>query len=739
MSDPAVCSFITKILCAQGGGVPSEALPQHLELPGQQLERILQEAGNERFLVARQGLSCRVLAVSSVRLCLRNECGGCDCLHICKNYIQGRCYRPASGRGSCKYSHDVFSETNRKVLKNHELSGLNEDELRVLLLQNDPFLLPDVCNFYNKGEGNCQQDNCNKLHVCRFFLRGKCRFLKCKRSHNLLQPNTLKLLLAGGVDDKMAWNIQTICDHKTAELARELGSQKVHPSNPTVSTHGEEKKHIVGIEGEHKSSPDQASLLHVFMDHLQQQRPATRDLKSRGVGQEFPVKSSRYGDQGSLTPMPRPEARVKQIQISGVKAAPPPPPPKSTQDEEKKKNNEICLFYVWQFCKRKNNCDMIHYHLPYRWQVYTGTNWNDLSQMEEIEKAYCDPTITSLLNPPINFKTMMSYTNPVRRQSTPSSVTKPAKFIFTTKWLWYWKNDLNQWVEYGQQDGQRQGSSLSSDDLENLFLSQPDGTFQFQAGSQQYEINFKDMIQRNLLYQTQREVQRRPKYVSPEDVKKKKGHQDQSPASIPEPKYPKEWDKSLLPVIGYKSIEVSKASSEYTTMEKLFQKTMNDYTIVSIKRIQNPSLWQVFQWQKEQMKKKKGGQDIEEKLLFHGTGWSNLEAICNDNFDWRICGTNGTVYGKGSYFARDAQYSHKYCQAEAKLKNMFVARVLVGDFVVGHATYNRPPAKSAGLTNCYDSCVDKMLDPSIFVIFEKYQIYPAYIISYTEEKKCVVA
>lgn len=32
------------------------------------------------------------------------------------------------------------------------------------------------------------------------------------------------------------------------------------------------------------------------------------------------------------------------------------------------------------------------------------------------------------------------------------------------------------------------------------------------------------MIQKNLYYQTQREVRRRPKYVSPEDVKNKTGY-----------------------------------------------------------------------------------------------------------------------------------------------------------------------------------------------------------------------
>lgn len=40
--------------------------------------------------------------------------------------------------------------------------------------------------------------------------------------------------------------------------------------------------------------------------------------------------------------------------------------------------------------------------------------------------------------------------------------------------------------------------------------------------------------------------------------------------------------------------------------------------------------------------------DIEERMLFHGTGHSNIQAICMFNFDWRLTGSNGDVYGKGT-------------------------------------------------------------------------------------------
>ncbi|XP_033004142.1 zinc finger CCCH-type antiviral protein 1-like [Lacerta agilis] len=499
MSDPAVCSYIAKLLCASGGRMEQAVLVQQLELPEEQLRQILEEVGQERFLVRAQGPSTWVLAVSPVRLCVRKECPGCEQLHLCKLNLKGCCRVRA-----CKYSHEVFSEANRKTLKAHELSGLNENELRVLLLQNDPFLWPDVCNFYNKGDGNCaQQDNCTKLHICRHFLRGECRFPKCKRSHNLLQPNALKLLLEGGVDDRVAWNIQTICEHKCAVLSRELGLRRGNFPNARPASSSE--KSSAGNLREARLV--QASNIPNLMD--------------LNLGTDQDVKAT--------------------------------PRTKSPQNAEKEKSDEICLFYVWRFCKNKTNCSMIHYDMPYRWQVQTANGWKDLPRREEIEKAYSDPNNTSTSDPEyIDFSTMTTSVSRVRRLSTPSSVTKPPKFVMTTKWLWYWKNELGQWIEYGTQGGQLQGSNLGSDDLENLFLAVPEGSIPFKAGSQQYEISFKDMKQRNLKYQTEREVRRRPKFVSSEDVKTKKGHTNHAPASTPSTDYPNTWDKSALPPIGYK-------------------------------------------------------------------------------------------------------------------------------------------------------------------------------------------
>lgn len=85
----------------------------------------------------------------------------------------------------------------------------------------------------------------------------------------------------------------------------------------------------------------------------------------------------------------------------------------------------------------------------------------------------------------------------------------------------------------------------------------------------------------------------------------------------------------------------------------------------------------------------------------------------------------------GSYFARDASYSDRYARSRnGKTKKMFMALVLVGDFIRGNNSLVRPPQKPHS-QRFYDSCVDNEANPAIFVVFEKFQIYPEYIIEYS--------
>eukprot|EP00062_Callorhinchus_milii_P006503 gi/632947101/ref/XP_007888888.1/ PREDICTED: poly [ADP-ribose] polymerase 12 [Callorhinchus milii] len=398
-------------------------------------------------------------------------------------------------------------------------------------------------------------------------------------------------------------------------------------------------------------------------------------------------------------------------------------------------NEEICLYYVRKNCGFKDKCRLVHYSLPYRWQVYEGA-WKDLPNMEEIEKAYCDPKNTSLRSPSVDFKTMRSITKQVRRLSTASSVTKPPHYILTTEWLWYWKDEYGNWIEYGKQEG-KHNASITSIELEKAYLANPNGQVEFSAGKYQYFLNFKDMFQKNVLLGTLRDVKRRPRFLSEKAVEsqiRSSGKSGQELSGVAQSKsIPAHWDMSAQSDVGYKVIQLQESSEEYNQVQTLFMRTMSSSTIRKIERIQNLPLWEVFQWQKEQMKKSNSGKDVNEKSLFHGTNSSIVDAICQQNFDWRICGAHGTLYGKGSYFARDASYSHNFCKSTQSTRIMFVARVLVGQFTKGSSSFLRPPCKDGTTTSFYDSCVDDNSNPSIFVVFEKHQIYPEYIIEYREK------
>ena len=127
------------------------------------------------------------------------------------------------------------------------------------------------------------------------------------------------------------------------------------------------------------------------------------------------------------------------------------------------------------------------------------------------------------------------------------------------------------------------------------------------------------------------------------------------------------------------------------------------------------------------MEKSRKAIPLKEMRLFHGTRTAIIDPICQQGFDWRLAGSAvGTLHGKGSYFSRSA----KYCMDYTDCGKLFVVAVLVGEYTKGSASYTRPPPKDPTKPHkdLYDSCVDKSQDPNIFVIFEKSQSYPEYII-----------
>ena len=92
-----------------------------------------------------------------------------------------------------------------------------------------------------------------------------------------------------------------------------------------------------------------------------------------------------------------------------------------------------------------------------------------------------------------------------------------------------------------------------------------------------------------------------------------------------------------------------------------------------------------------------------------------------------------TYYGKGVYFARDASFSHGYTSPDANgQRHMYYTQVLVGEYTVGDGGMIVPPAKNPQLddTILFDATVDSTSNPTIFVVYQDAQNYPAYVVNY---------
>ncbi|RMC18750.1 hypothetical protein DUI87_04646 [Hirundo rustica rustica] len=194
---------------------------------------------------------------------------------------------------------------------------------------------------------------------------------------------------------------------------------------------------------------------------------------------------------------------------------------------------------------------------------------------------------------------------------------------------------------------------------------------------------------------------------------------------------PKEWTDMQNEQV--KVVKLKPSQPEYATVEKMFNTTCPDFIIEKIERIQNRILWQTYQLKKKFICKKNKNQN-NEKLLFHGTAASSLRLINCYGFNRGYAGKNAAAIGNGTYFALEARYSAQNIYSTPDMngkKHMYLARVLTGQYCAGREGLKAPPPKSsADPTDLYDSVVNDMFYPTVFVIFNDIQAYPQYLITF---------
>lgn len=177
----AVSSCIFQAVCQHGGSLDFKTLDQILEKRFTVADEVFREAlcDFDRMLVvegSEKRADCKVFSPDSViiaktplRVCqtLPGQCAGCESLHLCRYLICGNCrFRWVNkgkkivvetvkglvlklqisfySREKCKNSHALDSSHNLGLLGKFGLQQLGQSALFQLLLQNDPYLLPEV-------------------------------------------------------------------------------------------------------------------------------------------------------------------------------------------------------------------------------------------------------------------------------------------------------------------------------------------------------------------------------------------------------------------------------------------------------------------------------------------------------------------------------------------------------------------------------------------------------------------
>jgi len=191
---------------------------------------------------------------------------------------------------------------------------------------------------------------------------------------------------------------------------------------------------------------------------------------------------------------------------------------------------------------------------------------------------------------------------------------------------------------------------------------------------------------------------------------------------------------------------------ERNTVMDAFLKTLNRSRtqIVKVERIQNLAMWQSYVVKRQTICnrdiKKRGVADdqtqqqkqidrFERAWLFHGTNFEVMDKILQQGFNRSFCGKNATMYGKGVYFAVESSYSacSTYAVPDRNgFQYVMACRVAVGEYCLGKRDALTPDVRDSKTNTLYDSTVNALNNPTVFVTYHDAQAYPEYLITFKQ-------
>jgi len=181
-------------------------------------------------------------------------------------------------------------------------------------------------------------------------------------------------------------------------------------------------------------------------------------------------------------------------------------------------------------------------------------------------------------------------------------------------------------------------------------------------------------------------------------------------------------------------------NTEFVSVEKIFKSTKK-VNIIQIEKVINHRLKSLYNLELQQVKQKNNNNpDIQYvRHLFHGTSKVHPSLIFNGEKGFMMQFAAEGMWGRGTYFAEKASYSHTYAYLHSNVRQLFLCEVIVGDshYCNSDRSLKVPPEKTyktstLGLASeRYDSVSGDTGGSRVYIVYDNNKAYPTYLISYT--------
>jgi len=156
--------------------------------------------------------------------------------------------------------------------------------------------------------------------------------------------------------------------------------------------------------------------------------------------------------------------------------------------------------------------------------------------------------------------------------------------------------------------------------------------------------------------------------------------------------------------------------------------------LLTVSHIRSEARFNLYQAARDALISRIGRAQLNETWLWHGTSRNTLESIMANGFD-RNMNERGQ-YGVGSYFSNQLEYSlrQEYAKPDDEGSQwVLLVRVLVGQSCVGKLGMRQPDKKPGGGAVLFESMVDSLQKPSIFVLStgSDNHAYPEFVLRLT--------